>query len=82
MDSFEKNLKNAQVDLKLEPANFIPLIYKTEYEIKFIFKILEFLLPLVMIIISVFVLIKPVVGQLAFNDINLVEPKDIAVRFK
>ncbi|KAL3283766.1 hypothetical protein HHI36_017936 [Cryptolaemus montrouzieri] len=32
VDSFERNLENAQVDMNLEPQNFIPVIYKTEME--------------------------------------------------
>ncbi|XP_057657269.1 AFG3-like protein 2 [Diorhabda carinulata] len=32
VDSFERNLENAQMDMNMEPANFIPVIYKTEIE--------------------------------------------------
>lgn len=32
VDSFERNLENAQTDLNIEPVNFIPVIYKTEIE--------------------------------------------------
>nr|XP_023023132.1 AFG3-like protein 2 [Leptinotarsa decemlineata] len=32
VDSFERNLENAQVEMNLEPANFVPVIYKTEIE--------------------------------------------------
>uniref|UniRef100_A0A6M2DT10 Putative atp-dependent metalloprotease ftsh n=1 Tax=Xenopsylla cheopis TaxID=163159 RepID=A0A6M2DT10_XENCH len=32
VDSFERNLENAQIDLNIEPVNFIPVIYKTELE--------------------------------------------------
>lgn len=32
VDSFERNLENAQADLNIEPVNFIPVIYKTEIE--------------------------------------------------
>ncbi|XP_070497577.1 mitochondrial inner membrane m-AAA protease component AFG3L2 [Chironomus tepperi] len=32
VDSFERNLENAQADLNVEPVNYIPVIYKTEIE--------------------------------------------------
>ena len=32
VDSFERNLENAQTELNIEPMNFIPVIYKTEIE--------------------------------------------------
>lgn len=32
MDSFERNLENAQVEMNVEPPNFVPVIYKTELE--------------------------------------------------
>lgn len=32
MDSFERNLENAQADFNIEPVNYIPVIYKTEIE--------------------------------------------------
>ncbi|XP_076263572.1 AFG3 like matrix AAA peptidase subunit 2 [Rhynchophorus ferrugineus] len=32
VDSFERNLENAQIEMSIEPPNFIPVIYKTEIE--------------------------------------------------
>ncbi|KAF2879166.1 hypothetical protein ILUMI_27018 [Ignelater luminosus] len=32
VDSFERNLENAQVEMSVEPPNFVPVIYKTELE--------------------------------------------------
>ncbi|KRT82501.1 AAA protein, partial [Oryctes borbonicus] len=32
VDSFERNLENAQMDMNIEPPNFVPVIYKTELE--------------------------------------------------
>lgn len=32
VDSFERNLENAQIEMNVEPPNFIPVIYKTEVE--------------------------------------------------
>ena len=30
MDSFERNLENAQIELNIEPQNFVPVVYKSE----------------------------------------------------
>lgn len=32
MDSFERNLENAQIELNIEPQNFVPVIYKSEMD--------------------------------------------------
>ncbi|RZB40598.1 AFG3-like protein 2 [Asbolus verrucosus] len=32
VDSFERNLENAQTEMNVEPPNFVPVIYKTEVE--------------------------------------------------
>ncbi|KAF5286736.1 hypothetical protein FQR65_LT12469 [Abscondita terminalis] len=32
VDSFERNLENAQMEMNIEPPNFVPVIYKTELE--------------------------------------------------
>nr|CAD7194965.1 unnamed protein product [Timema douglasi] len=32
VDSFERNLENAQIEMNIEPPNFVPVIYKTELE--------------------------------------------------
>ncbi|KAK4877435.1 hypothetical protein RN001_009941 [Aquatica leii] len=32
VDSFERNLENAQLEMNVEPPNFIPVVYKTELE--------------------------------------------------
>ncbi|KAL0819279.1 hypothetical protein ABMA28_008519 [Loxostege sticticalis] len=32
VDSFERNLENAQIEMSIDPPNFIPVIYKTEVE--------------------------------------------------
>jgi AFG3 family protein len=32
VDSFERNLENSQMEMNIEPSNFIPVIYKTEVE--------------------------------------------------
>uniref|UniRef100_A0A069DXI0 Putative atp-dependent zinc metalloprotease yme1 n=1 Tax=Panstrongylus megistus TaxID=65343 RepID=A0A069DXI0_9HEMI len=32
VDSFERNLENAQIDMNIEPPNYIPVVYKSEIE--------------------------------------------------
>ncbi|XP_018569868.1 AFG3-like protein 2 [Anoplophora glabripennis] len=32
VDSFERNLENAQIEMSLDPPNFVPVIYKNELE--------------------------------------------------
>lgn len=44
VDSFERNLENAQAEMALEPANYVPVIYKTELELSSVSGILPSLL--------------------------------------
>ncbi|PNF15812.1 AFG3-like protein 2 [Cryptotermes secundus] len=44
VDSFERNLENAQIEMLIEPPNFVPVIYKTELEAASITGILPTLL--------------------------------------
>jgi len=32
VEAFERNLENAQLEMNIEPANFVSVIYKTEME--------------------------------------------------
>lgn len=32
VEAFERNLENAQAELNIEPANYVPVVYKTETE--------------------------------------------------
>lgn len=32
VDSFERNLENSQIEMNIDPPNFVPVIYKTEVE--------------------------------------------------
>ncbi|XP_052870467.1 AFG3-like protein 2 [Anopheles cruzii] len=32
VDSFERNLENAQTDMNIEPVNFVPVVYRSELE--------------------------------------------------
>lgn len=33
VEAFERNLENAQLEMNIEPANFVSVIYKTEAEV-------------------------------------------------
>ena len=33
VDTFERNLENAQLDYQIEPSNFVPVIYKNEVDV-------------------------------------------------
>ena len=44
VDSFERNLENAQADFNIEPVNYVPVIYRTEIEASSISGILPTLL--------------------------------------
>ena len=32
VDSFERNLENAQIEMNVEPQNFLPVVYKSEVD--------------------------------------------------
>jgi AFG3 family protein len=32
VDSFERNLENAQIEMSIEPPNFVPVVYKSEID--------------------------------------------------
>lgn len=32
VDSFERNLENAQMEMNIEPPNYLPVVYKSELE--------------------------------------------------
>lgn len=51
VESFERSLENAQVEMNIEPANFVTVVYKTETEMaNMIYSALNILLPLAVII--------------------------------
>jgi len=33
VEAFERNLENAQLEMNIEPANFVSVVYKTEMEV-------------------------------------------------
>lgn len=93
VDSFERSLENAQVDLNLEPANFIPVVYKTELEAS---SFSGFLPTLLFIGFLLFMMRRSaemmtggrgrrgggLFGGVMDSTAKLVDPKDIDVRFK
>ncbi|PVD21354.1 hypothetical protein C0Q70_19527 [Pomacea canaliculata] len=51
VEAFERNLENAQVEMNIEPANFVSVIYKTETEVAaIVYSALNIILPLAVII--------------------------------
>lgn len=92
VDSFERSLENAQVELNLEPANFIPVVYKTELEAS---SFSGFLPTLLFIGFLLFMMRRSaemmtgrgrrgggLFGGVMESTAKLVDPKDIDVRFK
>ncbi|XP_076469956.1 mitochondrial inner membrane m-AAA protease component AFG3L2-like [Babylonia areolata] len=51
VEAFERSLENAQLEMNMEPANFVNVVYKTETEVATIlYSALNILLPLAVII--------------------------------
>ncbi|KAK7493795.1 hypothetical protein BaRGS_00014936 [Batillaria attramentaria] len=51
VEAFERSLENAQLEMNIEPANFVNVIYKTETEMAaMVYSALNILLPLAVII--------------------------------
>jgi AFG3 family protein len=63
VDSFERNLENAQIEMNVEPPNFVPVIYKTELEAASITGIL----PTLLIIGNAYLLAYVLAYVIAFN---------------
>lgn len=92
VDSFERNLENAQADLGLEPVNYIPVIYKTEIEAAS----LGGLLPTLLIIGFLIYMMRKSAGMMGgggkkggglFGGVmqstaKLINPNEIGVRFR
>lgn len=92
VDSFERNLENAQADLNIEPVNYVPVIYKTEIEAAS----LGGLLPTFMIIGFLIYMMRRSAGMMGggsgrkggglFGGVmqstaKLINPNEIGVRF-
>lgn len=94
VDSFERNLENAQADLNIEPVNFIPVIYKTEIEAAS----LSGLIPTILIIGFLIYMMRKSAGMMGggsggrkggglFGGVmqstaKLINPNEIGVRFR
>ncbi|CAB3362208.1 Hypothetical predicted protein [Cloeon dipterum] len=92
VDSFERNLENAQIDMSVEPPNFIPVVYKSELEAASITGIL----PTLLIIGFLFYMMRRsaemmggrgrkgggLFGGVMESTAKLINPSEIPVRFK
>ncbi|XP_059476994.1 AFG3-like protein 2 isoform X2 [Neocloeon triangulifer] len=92
VDSFERNLENAQIDMNVEPPNFIPVVYKSELEAASVTGIL----PTLLIIGFLFYMMRRsaemmggrgrkgggLFGGVMESTAKLINPSDIPVRFK
>lgn len=92
VDSFERNLENAQTEMNIEPANYVPVIYKTEIEAAS----LSGMLPTLLIIGFVIYMMRRsaemmggrgrkgggLFGGVMESTAKLINSNDIGVRFK
>ncbi|XP_018331195.1 AFG3-like protein 2 [Agrilus planipennis] len=93
VDSFERNLENAQVEMNIEPSNFVPVIYKSELEASS----LSGLLPTVIVIGFLIYMMRRsaemmggrkgrkgggLFGGVMESTAKLINSSDIGVRFK
>lgn len=93
MDSFERNLENAQMDAGVEGSNFIPVIYKTEIEAAS----LTGILPTILIIGFLLYMMRRsaemmggarggkrggIFGSVMESTAKLINSADIGIRFK
>lgn len=92
VDSFERNLENAQMEMNIEPPNYIPVIYKTELEAAS----LTGLLPTLLIIGFLLYMMRRsaemmggrgrkgggIFGGVMESTAKLINSSDIGVRFK
>ncbi|KAK3920457.1 AFG3-like protein 2 [Frankliniella fusca] len=89
VDSFERSLENAQLELNLDPQHYVPVVYTTELEMS---KLVQALPTLLMIAFFIIIYRKSVgfMGKARgglFNNMTnskakVVNSKDIDVRFK
>lgn len=93
VDSFERNLENAQIDQSVEPVNFVPVIYRTEIEASSI----SGLLPTLLIIGFLVYMMRRsanmmggaggrkgggLFGGVMQSTAKLINPNEIEVRFR
>lgn len=92
VDSFERNLENAQIELNIEPPKFVPVIYRTEVEASSLTGILPTLLIIGFLI---FMMRRSadmmgrggkkgggLFGGVMQSTAKLIDPTDIGVKFK
>ncbi|XP_068619540.1 mitochondrial inner membrane m-AAA protease component AFG3L2 [Battus philenor] len=92
VDSFERNLENAQIEINIDPPNFVPVIYKTEVEASS----LTGMLPTILIIGFLIYMMKRsanmmggtgrkgggLFGGVMESTAKLINPTDIGVKFQ
>lgn len=89
VDSFERSLESAQLEMNLDPMHYVPVVYTSEVEVLRIVQAL----PTLLMMGFIFVLYRKSVGMMGqggrglFNSVTntkakLVNPKDIGVQFK
>ncbi|KPJ03500.1 PREDICTED: AFG3-like protein 2 [Papilio xuthus] len=92
VDSFERNLENSQIELNVDPPNFVPVIYKTEVEAAS----LTGMLPTLLIIGFLIYMMRRsanmmggagrkgggLFGGVMESTAKLINPTDIGVKFK
>ncbi|XP_050585077.1 AFG3-like protein 2 [Bombus affinis] len=90
VETFERNLENAQIELNIEPQNYILVQYKDELELYHVLKVL----PQVLMYGAIFYIFRKsaeslgkgrkggLFGALMESTAKMVNSKDIGVRFK
>ncbi|CAK9802991.1 AFG3-like protein 2 [Anthophora plagiata] len=90
VETFERNLENAQIELNVEPQNYLPVYYKDEIEMR---QVIRFLPQLLMWGVIFYLFRKSVesfgrgrkgglFGTIMESTAKLINSKDIGVRFK
>ncbi|XP_076759977.1 AFG3 like matrix AAA peptidase subunit 2 [Xylocopa sonorina] len=90
VETFERNLENAQIEINVEPQNYLPVHYRDELEL---YHILKFLPQLVLWAFVYYVFRKSLdslgrgrrgglFGSIMESTAKLINSKDIGVRFK
>ena len=89
VDSFERNLENVQIEMNIDPQNYVPVVYTTELE----FAKVASVIPTLLMIGFFYLIYRKSVGLMSggrgglFNNMTsskakVVNPKDIGVQFK
>ena len=90
-ETFERNLENAQIELNIEPQNYILVVYKDELEVQHIFKLMP---QIIMWGFLIFIFRKSMqtfstggkkgglFGSVMESTAKLINSKDIDVRFR